>query len=87
MLAKLTQLARIMVTKESAFLTIKKAARYASVLRDMRANHVVSNKQSTNCMINTNKHKSRFKITENSNQLTNEMPPEIFCRRARRGIN
>ena len=48
---KLTQLARIMVTKPSAFLTIKKAAHYASVLTDMRENRVVSNKQSTNCVI------------------------------------
>ena len=80
MLAKLTQLARIMVTKPSAFLTIKKAAHNASVLTDMRENHAVSNKQSTNRMINANKHKSRFKITENSNQLANKVPPEIFCR-------
>ena len=41
---RLTQLsARLMVTKESAFLTIKKAVHYASVLKDMRENRVVSN--------------------------------------------
>lgn len=61
---KLTQLARIMVTKASAFLTIKKVAHYASVLTDMRENRVVSNKQSINCVINTNKHKSTGTFTE-----------------------
>ena len=59
---KMAQLARNMVTKPFAFLTIKKAAHFASVLTDMRENRVVSNKPSTNCVINTNKHKSRFKL-------------------------
>ena len=40
---RLTQLACFMVTKESAFLTIKKVAHYASVLKGMRENRVVSN--------------------------------------------